>query len=311
MKRFGICLAAVLLMLTCFVSCGERQDDDRIQVVCTTFAQYDWAREITRGAVNVELHLLVEGGRDIHSYEPSTADLIGMMEAELLLYGGGSSEAWVDELIEKNQMQNSLCLMDCLAHEGRVIHTAEHTHGKADEICGDADEHFWLSIRNAVILCEAICERLCAIDPDHAVLYRSNLAAYTAELSASDASFAALAAERTDLTVVMADRYPFRYLFEDYGIECHAAFPGCSSESDASFDTVISLASCVESLDLPGVGVIEGSDRRLAEVVLENTKSGGKIFVLDSMQTLKDADAASYLEIMRSNLEVLEEMLGA
>ncbi len=310
MRKILICLLALFIILPCLVSCNQKTEKDGIHVICTTFAQYDWAREIAKGAEDIEISLLVSGGRDIHSYEPSTADLIGMIQADLLIYGGGSSEAWVAELIRKNELDNSLCLMEDLAGQSKLLHGAPHDHTMHGELCGDTDEHIWLSVKNAAILSRVICERLSALSPENASLLRSNLDTYLAKLTALDGELASLVHGKSHPTVVMADRYPFRYLFKDYGIECIAAFPGCSSESDASFDTVITLAKTVDSLALPGVAVIEGSDVKLATVVLENTSRGGKVFVLDSMQTLSTPESLSYLAIMQKNLEVLKELLG-
>ncbi len=307
MKRFWSCLLAILLMMTQLAACGERKDNGKVRVVCTTFAQYDWTRELTRGCEDIELTLLVGAGKEIHSYDPSAADLIDMTNADLLIYGGGISEQWVGELVRKNGMKNALCLIErpsiTLLHGDRH----DHTHGGA---CGDADEHIWLSPRNAVALCREIAARLCALEGADETRIRENLAAYEQELAALDAAYGALASSAETPMLVLADRHPFRYLFEEYGIECHAAFPGCSSESNASFDTVISLAKTVDANGLRGVAMVDGSDGRLAETVLANTASGGKIYILDSLQLVKEPENTTYLGVMQRNLQVLEEMIG-
>ena len=178
----------------------------------------------------------------------------------------------------------------------------------------ELDEHVWLSLKNAKVLCTVIEEALEKVDPDHAKEYQANLETFTAQLDALDESYQEAAASAQYDTLLFGDRFPFRYLTDDYGLSYYAAFAGCSAETEASFDTIIFLADRMDELELPAILTLEGTDHRIAQTVLQTCREKDrKILEMDSMQsvTAKDVEeGASYLQIMEKNLEVLREALG-
>ncbi len=313
-----LCLTALILIIGGLAGCAALPaDDGRPEVVCTTFAQYDWVRRITDGTDRLHITLLVGSGRDMHSYNPSVADIAAITESDLLIYDGGVSEAWVGKIAENRRVGETLNLMEIL---GDGVRREELPEGAGEEHDRDghvhepgeteADEHVWLSLRNASLFCGRIAEALCRLDETNADVYRRNNEAYCAELASLDRDFASFVASSAKKTLIFADRYPFRYLAEDYGLSCYAAFPGCSSESDASFETVIVLAEKVDETGAPGVLVIDGSDEKVARAVLGATKKKtGQIFRVDSMQSVVDPEKKDYLETMRQNLAVFSDFL--
>ena len=191
-------------------------------------------------------------------------------------------------------------------HEEDHDHDADHVH--------PVDEHVWLSVRNAETVCAAISEALCAADEDHADLYETNLGSYTAELASLDAAYTDLIESAERKTLLFGDRFPFLYLTHDYELEYHAAFPGCSAETEASFATISFLAGKLDELALPAVLTIDGSDQKIAKTIIENSAmKDAEILTLDSMQSVTDAEitaGVSYLSIMEDNLAVLKKALG-
>ncbi len=309
MKRFLACLLAIFLGLTAFCSCGEhRGEDGELLVICTSFSWYDWAREIVGESEGVTLRLLTDGGKDMHSYTPSAADMMAILTCDLVVYGGGVSESWIGDLAKEGKILAPLSLMEVLGEDVKCL--VEHEHGEDEAHAhSDVDEHIWLSLKNAVRFCESIRDALCRMDAANAETYEKNCAAYTQRLTALDGAFAALVEHAERDEVVVADRYPYRYLFEDHGIVCHAAFEGCSTESEAGIARVIELSETFAALAPEGILVTETSDGRLAKTVLENASSGAEILVLHSLQTVADADAVTYLSVMEENLRVLEKVL--
>ncbi|MCR5473985.1 MAG: metal ABC transporter substrate-binding protein [Lachnospiraceae bacterium] len=189
-------------------------------------------------------------------------------------------------------------------------HEEEHEHGEGEV---EYDEHVWLSLKNAAVLVSSICDAIQKIDPDNAGSYKKNAEAYIEKLNALDAEYqAAVSAASTD-TLLFGDRFPFRYLVDDYGLSYYAAFVGCSAETEASFETVTFLARKVDELSLPAVMTIEGTDHRIAETIVSNTQTNDqKILTLDSMQsvTAKDVEnGTTYLSVMENNLSVLKDAL--
>ena len=225
MKRFVSLLLGLLLLLSVCTSCAsDTRDDDGLTVVCTSFAPYDWARNVLGDTEGVNLILLADGGKDMHSYSPSAADIMRIIKCDLLIYTGGVSETWVEELIQKNDLKNTLCLLEHLGDKVKCIDHSDHDeHQGHEHDSGNVDEHVWLSLQNAMLFCTEIQNRLCAIDNARADTYDANCESYLSELAELDSAFRTAMSAAKHKTLVLADRYPFRYLFDDYGITCHAA----------------------------------------------------------------------------------------
>nr|MBO6294599.1 zinc ABC transporter substrate-binding protein [Schwartzia sp. (in: firmicutes)] len=190
----------------------------------------------------------------------------------------------------------------------------EHSHDQdGHEHHDEYDEHIWLSLKNAKLCADAIADALGRADAAHAQAYKDNSGAYCAKLNAMDKEYEAVAAASPKKTLLFGDRFPFRYLVDDYGLKYYAAFPGCSAETEASFETIAFLSAKLDELKLPVILTIEGGSRKVAETILYNTPTHDqKILVLDSMQSTvgdKAAFGQNYLAVMWKNLDVLKEAL--
>ncbi|MDR1668344.1 MAG: metal ABC transporter substrate-binding protein [Oscillospiraceae bacterium] len=355
-KGIALILTAMLLVLS---GCGQtpaQGGGDTLSVVCTIFPQYDWVRQILGGrADTMELTLLTDRGVDLHSYQPTVADMGKISECELFINVGGESDAWVpDALAEaENPGMVAINLLEAVgnaakaeelvegmeddehAHEEGEPHEeeGEHTEEHEDEEHEDEehegeehegeehshegevvlDEHVWLSLRNAEALCAVIANALSELDEDNAAIYAENLEAYNLKLRAADENYRAAADTAAVKTLLFGDRFPFRYLVDDYNIEYFAAFPGCSAETEASFETIAFLTDKTDELNLKCLMVTESSDKSIAETIIRNSAAQNQqILVLDAMQSVTAADidgGATYLSIMESNLNILKEAL--
>jgi zinc transport system substrate-binding protein len=180
-----------------------------------------------------------------------------------------------------------------------------------EEAEGTLDEHVWLSLNLAEILCGKIKDALSSLDRAGDATYRSNLNTYIAELRALDEEYQTAADTAAVKTLLFGDRFPFRYLADDYGLDYYAAFPGCSAETEASFETILFLSEKLADLNLRCVMVTESSDQAIAKTIIGDNPDS-KILVMDAMQSVTQSevtDGATYLDIMRSNLNVLKEAL--
>lgn len=308
----------VLLCLSVLTGCAEASDSAKpgmLNVVCTVFPQYDWARNIIGDVENVNLVLLADNGTDIHSYQPGADDMITIASCDVLINIGGTSDSWVQEYLANNSVPDmqtvdlTRILGDSVIEDVCTLEHEEHDHDHEHTY----DEHVWLSLKNAELFCVKIADALCTADPENADTYRANADAYISQLDELDNRYEETVKGAAYPRVIFADRFPFVYLMEDYDIEYHAAFPGCSSETDVSFETVIKLAEAVDSSGVNGVFTIEGSDSSIADAVLSNTKNGsGEVYVLDSMQSVSREDIDSgydYLSVMVENLSQLSEAM--
>lgn len=335
MKRIFSVLLAVMIAAAALCWNGisaKAADAKRLSVVTTIFPEYDWVRQILGDKFSdADVTMLLDNGVDLHSYQPTVDDMVRIANCDLFIYVGGESDGWVENAL-KNAVNKDMKVINLLEVLGDAVKAEETVEGMQEEEHGhedadehddaeehdhekvEYDEHVWLSLRNAETLCNAISDALQRLDPDNAGTYATNTAAYVERLAALDADYQEVVDAATYKTVLFGDRFPFRYLADDYGLSYYAAFVGCSAETEASFETITFLAGKVDELNLPCVLTIEGAQHRIAQTIVENTTAKNQeVLAMDSMQstTAKDvANGATYLSVMEQNLSVLKQALG-
>lgn len=326
MKKI-ILIASIFAALTTSVFAkAKKTDNSKLKIVTTIFPEYDWTREILGDkAASTQLTLLVGNGVDLHSYQPSIQDIAKISTADIFIYVGGESDGWVADALKNatNKNMKVINLLEVLGDkvkaeeikEGMQAEEEEHEdHDHDDDEEVEYDEHVWLSLRNAKILSAEITAALCEKDAANAAVYKANYATYAAKLDALDKDYKSTVAAASKNTILFGERFPFRYLADDYGLDYYAAFVGCSAETEASFETVVFLSKKVDELGLNTVFKIESGDGKIARTIVQNTKNKtAKVLSLDSIQstTLKQAAAGTtYLKIMEDNLKVLKEALN-
>ena len=325
MKKVVAVMLSLMLMLPCFLPAAA--EAKKISVITTIFPLYDWAREVVgQDSGNVELTMLLGNGVDLHSYQPTVQDIVRISTCDVFIYVGGESDKWVSnalaEAVNKDMKVINLLeamgedlkteeIVDGMEHDHEA--EADHGHEEDHEHEEKADEHVWLSLRNAQKLVQVIAATLSEADPADAEKYQANAAAYREKLAQLDARYAEAVNAAEKKTLLFGDRFPFRYLVDDYGLSYYAAFSGCSAETEASFETIVFLARKVDELGLSTVLTMENAQTRIAETIVEGTSAKNqKVLAMDSMQGTTSAGVQSgvtYLSIMENNLKVLEEAL--
>ena len=314
-KKLTSTFIALALALTCagaLVSCGgeESKSDEKINILCSVFPIYDWVSNIVGDSDTVSVTLLVSGGGDLHSYEPSAADMIKITNSDVVFYVGGTSDAWLSEALEKNSRdgRQDVSLIDFESITKRppcdeFILGEDHDH---DHDHSAVDEHIWLSIDNAIAASKIICNTMADVDSENSEKYEANLNDYSAALTELKDT---LSVPEDTQPLIFADRFPFVYLFGDLNIPYYAAFSGCTAEVDATFDTIVRLATLADKLESKYIFVTESPAAALASTVIETTKSkSAEILVLDSMQSVTRIDIDSgttYISVMKKNLEII------
>lgn len=336
-RRIIFCLIAIAAIA--FPACSKNknisQSDDKsqkVKVVAAIFPLYDWARNIADNSRNIDLELLIANGVDLHSFQPSTSDIVKILTADVLIYVGGESDFWIEDAL-KNSVNKSMIQINLInelsssVKEEELIEgmTADRDdeHGHALELAShdhdavEYDEHLWLSVENARRIAEKISEAFAEKDPGENNLFETNKNVYIAKLDAlaevsHDDSFQSRLSAHNN-TIIVCDRFPFRYMTDELSLKYFAAFVGCSAETEASFETVAFLSAKVKELDVDKVFVTESSDKKIAHTVIKNagrTEENCRIVVLDSMQstTLEQAQTGSnYIDIMKENYKKLAE----
>ena len=324
MKKLISILCVMALAVSMLTGCGTgvSKDNGKISIVTTIFPEYDWVREITKGNENVEITMLLDKGVDLHSFQPTADDIVKVSSCDMFIYVGGESDEWVEDALKgaTNKDMVVINLLDVLGDSVKEEELVEGMEGEEEEEESEEeegpeyDEHVWLSLKNAEVLCQYISDELCKIDPDNKETYETNVKAYIAQLDTLDKEYEAAVSNASVKTVLFGDRFPFRYLVDDYGLDYYAAFVGCSAESEASFETIKFLADKTDELGLNAILQIESADGKIAQTIKDTTKTKSQqILTMDSMQsvTAKDVSAgATYLGIMQENLSVLSQAIN-
>lgn len=333
MKKILGVIAAVLSVAIIIVACSNgksnnentiknNENNTKLSIVTTIFPEYDWVRQILgENQANVDLTMLLDKGVDLHSYQPSADDMVKVSKCDLFIYVGGESDTWVDDALKSAQNKNMkvINLLDVLGNSVKEEEQVEGMQSEEEEEEGEEegpeyDEHVWLSLKNAKTLCSSIADALCEIDSKNANVYKKNLNEYTKNLDALDKEYQQAVNGAKYDTLVFGDRFPFRYMVDDYSLKYYAAFVGCSAETEASFETIKFLANKVDELGVTTVLTIEDPKHKIAQTVVENTKEKNqKILALNSMQSVTSDDVKNgetYLNVMQSNLDVLKQALN-
>ena len=328
MKKLPALLLSLFFLLSTALPAGMAEEKP-LKIVTTIFPIYDWVRQII-GEQDADVTMLMDSGVDLHNFQPTAQDILTIAQCDLFISVGGESDEWTEDVLKtaKNESMTVISLLDALGDnvkEEEIVEGMEHEHDHDkdedhdededhEEHEHEADEHVWLSLRNAEKLVKVIAETLAEIDAEKAEPYRANAESYIEKLQALDAQYAETVNAAAFQTLLFGDRFPFRYLADDYGLTYYAAFAGCSAETEASFQTILFLAQKVDELGLPAVLTIENPKTRIAETVVNATqKKNQKILSLNSMQgvTAQEVkDGAAYLSLMESNLIVLRDALN-
>lgn len=331
MKKLITMIVAAAVAVFPLSSCGSNaksptapaQADSRLNIVTTIFPQYDFAREIV--GTNANVTVLLPPGTESHTYEPAPQDIIAIQNCDLFVYVGGESDVWIDDILDSmsDKVPDTLKLMDCVTTveeetvEGMESH---HDHDSADEH-EDAqnhdheeveyDEHVWTSPINAIKIVRSMADAISALDNPNAEIYRKNADAYVDKLTALDNDFAEVVKTAKRNTIIVGDRFPFRYFADEFGLDYYAAFSGCSSETEASAATVAFLTDKVKSENIPAVLYVEFSNHKIADSIAETT--GAKTLLLHSCHNVSQEDmksGVSFLSLMQNNVETIRQALN-
>lgn len=317
MKKLIALLLSLFFLLSTALPAGMAEEKS-LKIVTTIFPIYDWVRQII-GEQDADVTMLMDSGVDLHNFQPTAQDILTIAQCDLFIFVGGESDEWTEDVLKtaQNESMTAINLLDALGDdvkEEEIVEGMEAEEEEGEEEEAESDEHVWLSLRNAEKLVKVIAETLAEIDAEKAEPYRVNAESYIEKLQALDAQYAETVDAAAYKTILFGDRFPFRYLADDYGLTYYAAFAGCSAETEASFQTILFLAQKVDELGLPAVLTIENPKTRIAETVVNATQNKNqKILSLNSMQgvTAQEVkDGAAYLSLMESNLIVLRDALN-
>ncbi len=328
-RILGITLSSLLIPFC--ASCNSTSSGDKMSIVTTIFPEYDWVMNVLgEKKDNADVTLLLDNGIDLHSYQPTPKDIVTISKCDLFIYVGGESDEWVDDALKQavNKDMKVINLMETLGDavkeeeviEGMEEEDHDHDHEEGEEHDHEEeeeeveyDEHVWLSIKNAEVIVKEIGKSLAAIDKDNASVYTANVTSYVNSLKELDKKYADAVKAGTKDTLLFADRFPFRYLVDDYNLKYYAAFVGCSAETEASFETIKFLAGKVDELGLNVILKIESSDGAIAKTVKDATTNKNQtIMTMDSLQSASTKEykaGRNYLSVMEQNLTVLKDAI--
>lgn len=311
-KFISVTLAALALLSLSGCSASENNDDGRLKIVATNFALYDFAENVCGDLANVTMLLPLE--TESHDFEATLGDIDKIASSDLFIHTGGESEDWVEDVFASLESMNisvsTVCAAEIVETFDEEIVEGMQSDGEEDEE-DSFDEHVWTSIPNAEEIIRAISAEVSRLEPDIAGEVSIRSEEYIAQLDEIDAEIMETVNTAKRRTIIVADRFPFRYFAERYSLEYYAAFSGCTSNTEPTLSTINFLIEKVRSEEIPVVLTIEFSDKKCAMAVADETGCG--ILELHSAHnvTKEDFDSGvTYAELMRRNLEVLKIALN-
>lgn len=284
---------------------------EKTSVIAVSFAPYDFARQICADRADVQM--LLAPGEESHTFEPTASDIEKIQKCDVFVYGGGESEEWVKKILSsidtnKTQIVEMMSVTDVVKEE--VKEGMEETDDEEGE--EEYDEHVWTSPVNAQKIVKAISKAVCKADGKNSSFYEQNTNEYLRSLKDLDAKFKELCKKNADKYIVVADRFPFRYLADEYSIKYYAAFPGCSAQTEANPVTIAFLCDKVKNEKVPVVFKTDLSVGNVASSVSRQT--GAKVMTLYSCHTISADDfknGETYVSLMTRNLEALSKAFSS
>ena len=316
MRKFGLIgLIGLVAYIFSTLLCGCRMDSkinessQKINVVATIFPQYDFARQIAGDKIN--LTMLIPPGAESHSYEPTPQDMINIQKSDVFIYVGGENDNWIDNILNSIDISQKkvISLLDCVdvLDENSESTAAQPSSNSHREV----DEHVWTSPKNAMKIAQKISETLCDLDADNAGFYSKNLNQYIEQLEILDNNFKNVVETGKRKTLIFGDRFAFRYFAEEYGLNCYAAFSGCSSQTETSAAQMAYIIDKVKELKIPVILKMELSSENIARAVAQETNA--KVLTMHSCHNVLKSEfenGETYLNYMNKNLDVLKEALN-
>jgi zinc transport system substrate-binding protein len=320
LKPLVTVIIAILISISLLSACAPQKVDETksgLSIVSTVFPSYDFARQITAGT-DTTVSLLLQPGEEVHSFDPTSQDIIRISSADLFLYVGGENDTWIDGVLSGlDKSVNTFRLMDYVTlYEEELIEGMQPEEEAAEETASEGeaqewDEHVWTAPVNAIAIVKAMTARLIKTDPANANSYQTNADAYVKELESLDQAFWDVVNTSTRKTIVFADRFALRYFAEEFGLDYYAAFPGCSAETDASAATVASLIDRVKADQFPVVFYLELSNQQMANTIAEATGAETMLFHTSHNVTKSEFErGVTYLSLMQNNVLALKAALN-
>lgn len=315
-KLLALITAVTLVLGLCACSSESsyfESDSTKLKIISTVFPPYDLAKHIVGD--NAEIKILLPPGSEAHTYEPTAKEIIAIQNCDIFLYIGAENEQWADKLINSNDTSKVkiVKLIDCvptLSEEDEEEHEDEHNHHDHDHE-HETDEHIWTSPKNARLMLSAVYNAICEVDPKNSKTYTENKDAYDEQLADLDNDYKTAVDNAKNKTIVLADKFPFRYLAHEYGLDCYAAFSSCSDESEPSVSTMIKLTKRIKENNVPVVFYLEFSSTKIADTLCDET--GATKLMLHSCHNVSKQDIennVSYVDLMKQNLENLKVALN-
>ncbi len=291
MKRALVIFVVFVLLLTGCAPTVKKEDNGRLKIVTTIFPIYDFVRAVSGDLVDIKL--LVDPGTEVHSFDPTPSDVAAIYNADLFFYIGGESDTWVESVLADTSV-NKVRLIEC------VSPLTEDGH---EEI----DEHIWTSPENAILILEKIKDSIVLADGDNAEIYKNNFISYSQRIKEADNKLRKIVNESSNKFILFADRFPFKYFTDYYGIGYEAAFGGCAISTDISIKTMNRLIKVIEDKNISTVFCVEMSNRNIANAL--SSEMGVEVVELHSAHNVSKGDfenGITYADIMERNIKSLE-----
>jgi len=312
-----IILACLIVIGLCFVlfKTGDKKevDTNKLQLVSSNFASYDFLRAIVGDNENVDVTFLLGPGKDTHSYDPTAQDLIKIQNSDLFIYVGGDSEKWSSKVLSsmEGSVSRIVCIADYVDKEAEEeIDGAEEEEEEEEE--GSFNDHIWTSPSNAIKMVEALEQQMEEIDPENKEKYKANAENYIAQIKDVDSKIQEVVDNKVRDRLIFGDKMPMQYFINYYGLKVSAAFSGCSTETEPSATTIAYLERVVKEEKIPVVLYIELNNGRVANTIANEAGDWCEALQIQALHNVSLDDfnnGETWVSLMTRNIDVLKKAL--
>ena len=341
MKKIILAMIAVAIVIGIIIAMiginkkdvNKENKDNKISVVASNFASYDFLRAIIGEDKDVELTFLMGPGKDAHSYDPTSGDIKTIQNADLFVYVGGEMEKWADKVLDSLDMSNTkvICIANFVEtieekevdgaeehehdhdHEGEEHeHDHDHEEEEHEHEEGAFDEHIWTSPENAIKMVRALENAMEEINNKNAVSYKENAEKYINDIKDIDKKIQAIVDNKVRDRLVFADKMPMQYFIDYYKLKVSAAFDGCSTEVEPSAKTIAYLQNKIKEEKIPVVLYIELNNGQVANTIANEVGNSCKAMQIQTLHNVSLDDfnkGETWVSLMERNIEVLKAAL--
>ena len=305
---FVILLAIIIFLILKFGSGLEKSN--KITIFTTIYPEYEFTKAIVGD--KAEVVRLIDPGVEIHTYEPSSKDMIRIAESDMFVYTGKNMEPWATKIIDAIKeydvkivdTSKNIDLIDSDEFMEKYSLLDEDNHEEEHHEDEEKDGHIWLNPQNAVVMIDTILEEVVKLDPENKDFYEENARNYKTQILELDQEIENSLKENNINVLVFGGEFAYSYFCQRYNLAVVSCYTACGEHSDPSIARVKDVIEYINENDIQSIYYEELSEGQISQMISEATHAKAKVFnTLHNVSQEEINNHENYITIMRKNLE--------